>query len=244
MRRLEQAGIAVLILAIVALPTAIRGWPTTVGGNVFTTALLASGLTLVWWRTLLLPKTSSAQVRRRARTRGGCRRGGRVFVCRGGPSCPGRRQVWATETAGVRSRSLGVGGVRCRTARTHGGRGAGWGRPRARNRCYHRSVSRSRPPAPGVRSGRPPARSLLGRAFSVGPPPNRTCPVKWHPALQCSSWVPRWASSVDVLVADTADDQGLAAAGSHPHGPFRWVLAPFGIEVLEGAHVVHLNLFG
>src|SRR5205823_3263459 len=40
---------------------------------------------------LLLPKTSSAQVRRRARTRGGCRRGGRVFVCRGGPSCPGRR---------------------------------------------------------------------------------------------------------------------------------------------------------
>src|SRR6266536_763005 len=74
---------------------------------------------------VLLPKTSSAQVRRRARTRGGCRRGGRVFVCRGGPSCPGRRQVWATETAGVRSRSLGVGGVRCRTARTHGGRGAG-----------------------------------------------------------------------------------------------------------------------
>jgi signal transduction histidine kinase len=50
-RRFEQAGIAVLILAIVALPTAIHGWPTTVAGNVFTAALLASGLTLLWWRS-------------------------------------------------------------------------------------------------------------------------------------------------------------------------------------------------
>ena len=50
MRRFEKAGIAVLILAMVALPTAIRGWPTTIAGNVFTAALLASGLTLVWWR--------------------------------------------------------------------------------------------------------------------------------------------------------------------------------------------------
>jgi signal transduction histidine kinase len=49
-RRLEQAGITVLILALVALPTAIHGWPGTVAGNVFTVALLASGLTLVWWR--------------------------------------------------------------------------------------------------------------------------------------------------------------------------------------------------
>ena len=51
MRRLEQAGIVVLVLAIVALPTAIHGWPAAIAGNVFTAALLASGLTLVWWRT-------------------------------------------------------------------------------------------------------------------------------------------------------------------------------------------------
>jgi signal transduction histidine kinase len=50
-RRIEQAWIAVLILAMVALPTAIHGWPTTVAGNVFIAALLASGLTLVWWRS-------------------------------------------------------------------------------------------------------------------------------------------------------------------------------------------------
>lgn len=51
MRRIEQAGIAVLVAGIVALPTAIHGWPTTVAGNVFTAAILASGLTLVWWRS-------------------------------------------------------------------------------------------------------------------------------------------------------------------------------------------------
>jgi signal transduction histidine kinase len=32
------------------LPTAIHGWPATVEGNVFTATLLASGLTLLWWR--------------------------------------------------------------------------------------------------------------------------------------------------------------------------------------------------
>jgi signal transduction histidine kinase len=50
MRRLEQAGIAVLVLATVALPTALHGWPTTIAGNFFTATLLASGLTLMWWR--------------------------------------------------------------------------------------------------------------------------------------------------------------------------------------------------
>jgi signal transduction histidine kinase len=50
-RRFEKAGIAILVLAIVALPTAIHGWPSTVTGNVFTAAVLASGLTLMWWRT-------------------------------------------------------------------------------------------------------------------------------------------------------------------------------------------------
>jgi signal transduction histidine kinase len=45
MNRLEKAGIAALILAVVALPTAIRGsWST------LTFLLLASGFTLVWWR--------------------------------------------------------------------------------------------------------------------------------------------------------------------------------------------------
>lgn len=50
-RRFEQAGIAALILIVVVVPTAIHGWPRTLVGNVFTAALLAGGLTLVWWRT-------------------------------------------------------------------------------------------------------------------------------------------------------------------------------------------------
>jgi signal transduction histidine kinase len=50
-RRLEQAGIVSLVLVIVVLPTAIHGWPATLEGNVFTAALVASGLTLVWWRS-------------------------------------------------------------------------------------------------------------------------------------------------------------------------------------------------
>jgi signal transduction histidine kinase len=51
MRRLEQAAIAVLVLATVALPTALHGWPTTIVGNAFTATLLAAGLTLMWWRS-------------------------------------------------------------------------------------------------------------------------------------------------------------------------------------------------
>lgn len=50
-RRLEQVGIVALVAAVIALPTAIHGWPTTVVGNVFTAALLAGGLTLLWWRS-------------------------------------------------------------------------------------------------------------------------------------------------------------------------------------------------
>jgi len=49
--RFEKAGIALLILLLVALPTAVHGWPTSAAGNIFTALLLASGLTLVWWRT-------------------------------------------------------------------------------------------------------------------------------------------------------------------------------------------------
>jgi signal transduction histidine kinase len=51
MDRLEKAGIALVILLLVVLPTALHGWPVTVAGNAATATLLASGLTLVWWRT-------------------------------------------------------------------------------------------------------------------------------------------------------------------------------------------------
>ena len=51
MRNLERVGIVVLVAVAVAVPTAFHGWPTTLAGNAFTTALLASGLMLLWWRT-------------------------------------------------------------------------------------------------------------------------------------------------------------------------------------------------
>ncbi len=51
MHRFEKAGIALLMLLLVALPTAVHGWPASVAGNTFTALVLASGLTLVWWRT-------------------------------------------------------------------------------------------------------------------------------------------------------------------------------------------------
>jgi signal transduction histidine kinase len=50
-RRLERVGIVGLVVAVVVVPTAYHGWPTTVAGNVFTALLVASGLTLMWWRT-------------------------------------------------------------------------------------------------------------------------------------------------------------------------------------------------
>ena len=49
--RFERAGIVLVIGLLVALPTAIHGWPGTLAGNFLTADLLASGLTLVWWRT-------------------------------------------------------------------------------------------------------------------------------------------------------------------------------------------------
>jgi len=51
MRRLEQAAVVALVLAVVVVPTAIHGWPTTVLGNVFTALVVAGGLALAWWRT-------------------------------------------------------------------------------------------------------------------------------------------------------------------------------------------------
>ena len=51
MRLLERSGIAVGILILVALPTALYGWPTTLHGNLFTLVLLSAGLALMWWRS-------------------------------------------------------------------------------------------------------------------------------------------------------------------------------------------------
>ena len=51
MRRFEKAGIVALILLLVALPAALHGWPHSLVGNAGLAALLASGLTLAWWRT-------------------------------------------------------------------------------------------------------------------------------------------------------------------------------------------------
>jgi signal transduction histidine kinase len=51
MARLEMAGIAVLVLLLNALPVALHGWPVTLAGNLAMVALLASGLSLMWWRT-------------------------------------------------------------------------------------------------------------------------------------------------------------------------------------------------
>lgn len=51
MHRVEKAGIALLVLLLVALPIAVHGWPASVAANTFTALVLASGLTLVWWRT-------------------------------------------------------------------------------------------------------------------------------------------------------------------------------------------------
>jgi signal transduction histidine kinase len=50
-QRWEKAGIVVLVLLFVALPVTLHGWPGSLAGNVFMALLLASGLSLVWWRT-------------------------------------------------------------------------------------------------------------------------------------------------------------------------------------------------
>ena len=50
MRRLESAGIAVGVLVVVTVPTAIHGWPRSVAGNALIALLVGSGLPLLWWR--------------------------------------------------------------------------------------------------------------------------------------------------------------------------------------------------
>jgi signal transduction histidine kinase len=51
MRRVERSGIALGVLLLVALPTALHGWPTTLRGNLFTVLVLGGGFALMWWRS-------------------------------------------------------------------------------------------------------------------------------------------------------------------------------------------------
>src|SRR5262245_41704461 len=51
MHVLERSGIAVGVRILVALPTALHGWPTTLRGNLFTFLILSAGLALMWWRS-------------------------------------------------------------------------------------------------------------------------------------------------------------------------------------------------
>ncbi len=51
MPRLERSAIALAVLLLVALPSALHGWPVTLRGNVFITLLLGGGWALVWWRS-------------------------------------------------------------------------------------------------------------------------------------------------------------------------------------------------
>ena len=50
MELVERIGIALGVLLLVVLPTALHGWPTTLGGNLFTLLLVGGGLALMWWR--------------------------------------------------------------------------------------------------------------------------------------------------------------------------------------------------
>jgi signal transduction histidine kinase len=58
MARVERVAIAVGVVLLVALPTALHGWPTTLSGNLFTGLVLGGGLALIWWRTH--PRVASA----------------------------------------------------------------------------------------------------------------------------------------------------------------------------------------
>jgi signal transduction histidine kinase len=51
MSRIERSGIALGVFLLVALPTALHGWPTTLPGNLLIGLVLAGGLALMWWRT-------------------------------------------------------------------------------------------------------------------------------------------------------------------------------------------------
>jgi signal transduction histidine kinase len=51
MRRLERLAVAIGVVLLVVLPTALHGWPTTVRGNLFVVLLVGGGLALTWWRS-------------------------------------------------------------------------------------------------------------------------------------------------------------------------------------------------
>ena len=51
MPRAERSGIALGILLVVVLPTALHGWPTTLRGNLFVALLVGGGAALLWWRS-------------------------------------------------------------------------------------------------------------------------------------------------------------------------------------------------
>lgn len=50
MRRFERPLVVLGVLLLVALPTAVHGWPTTARGNVSLVLLLSGGFALLWWR--------------------------------------------------------------------------------------------------------------------------------------------------------------------------------------------------
>lgn len=58
MRLIERTGIALAVLLLVALPTALQGWPTTLRGSLFTVLVLGGGLALMWGRSH--PRSASA----------------------------------------------------------------------------------------------------------------------------------------------------------------------------------------
>lgn len=51
LRQLERMAIALVVLLLVAVPTALHGWPTTLRGNLVTVLLLGGGAALMWWRS-------------------------------------------------------------------------------------------------------------------------------------------------------------------------------------------------
>jgi signal transduction histidine kinase len=51
MELIERIGIALGVLLLVVLPTALHGWPTTLSGNLFALLLAGGGLALMRWRS-------------------------------------------------------------------------------------------------------------------------------------------------------------------------------------------------
>jgi signal transduction histidine kinase len=51
MPRFERSGVVLVVVLLIALPTAIHGWPTSPHGNAFIGLVLAGGLSLLWWRS-------------------------------------------------------------------------------------------------------------------------------------------------------------------------------------------------